>query len=76
MDAKVVESKVRLVKYQVYLGEKLQESLRRYMQDTYGSNTRVKTAVFRRAIAEFLRREGYYGEANRNAERTDGPCSP
>lgn len=67
MDRKVVEKKPKLVKYQVYLGKDLQEALQRYIQDEYPPNTSVITAVFRKAIADFLEKEGYYGNGNKQA---------
>ncbi len=60
MSANGVESKPKLIKYQVYLGEKLQESLERYIEENYAPNTRVKTAVIRIALVEFLKNKGYY----------------
>lgn len=55
------ESKPKPIKYQIYLGEELQESLERYMKDNYAPGSRVKTVVFRKALMEFLKKEGYYG---------------
>ncbi len=60
MDTKVAEDKPKPIKYQVFLGETLQRSLERYIQENYPPDTSVKTIVFRKAIAEFLEREGYY----------------
>lgn len=47
-------------KVQFYLGEKLQESFERYIEENYVPGTRARTAVFRKALAEFLEKEGYY----------------
>ena len=60
MGIKVAENKPKLIKYQVYLGSKLQEPLERYIQDNYAPGTQMKTAVIRKAVMEFLRKEGYY----------------
>ena len=48
------------IKYQIYLGDELQEPLERYIQDNYAPGTHVKTAIIRKAVMEFLRKEGYY----------------
>ena len=55
------EPEPKPIKYQVYLGNKLQVSLERYIQDNYPPRTHVKTAVIRKAVMEFLRKESYYG---------------
>jgi len=54
------ESKPKPTKYQIYLGEELQESLERYMKENYPPGSRVKTVVFRTALIEFLKNKGYY----------------
>jgi len=48
-------------KVQFYLGEKLQEAFERYIQENYPPGTRVRTAVVRMALMEFLKNRGYYG---------------
>lgn len=58
MDSNVAETKDKM--YQVYLGKELEDSFERYMRDKYPPKTRVQTAIIRRALAEFLRGEGYY----------------
>lgn len=60
MDTNVAETKPKPIKYQVYLGDELQQALERYIQDKYGTGASVKTAIFRKALIEFLRNEGYY----------------
>lgn len=60
MNSKVVEEKAKLTKYQVYLTKDLQEAFSRYVSDQFLPEDRVVTAIIRRAIAQFLRKEGYY----------------
>jgi len=55
------ENKPKPVKYQIYLGEELQESVERYIREKYAPGSRVKTTVFRIALMEFMKKEGYYG---------------
>ena len=62
MDTNKVEEKIKLIKYQVYLGEELQQTLERYIRDNYAPGTSVKTAIIRKALIEFLKKEGYYGD--------------
>ncbi|KKK52922.1 hypothetical protein LCGC14_3100030 [marine sediment metagenome] len=60
MNSKVVEKKTKLTKYQVYLTKDLQEAFIRYIREQYLPEDRVVTAVIRKAIAQFLKKEGYY----------------
>ena len=48
--------------YQVYLGQELEEALKRYTSDKFPPGTRVTTSIIRRSVAEFLEREGYYNK--------------
>ena len=63
MNSKVVEEGTKLVKYQVYLTKDLQDAFLRYISEQFLPEDRVVTAVIRRAIAQFLKKEGYYGSA-------------
>ncbi len=67
MDTKVAENEAKLIKYQVFLGIGLQKSLRRYIQDNYPPGTRVQTAIIRKALVEFLKKEGYYDVTTKEA---------
>jgi len=60
MSKSSAESKPKPIKYQIYLGEELQESVERYIKEKYPSGSRVKTVVFRTALVEFMTKEGYY----------------
>lgn len=61
MSTNEVESKDKM--YQVYLGSEVSSAFERYIRDKYPPKTRVQTALIRRALAEFLKREGYYDGA-------------
>ena len=60
MNTNVAETKPKPIKYQVYLGDELQQAFERYSKEKYGAGTSVKTAVFKKALIEFLKKEGYY----------------
>ena len=59
MNTKLVKDKTKL--FQVYLGGDLLDAFQKYVKDNYPPGTRAQTAIFRRAIMEFLKGAGYYG---------------
>ena len=61
MAEKVVEEASKQTKYQVYLSEELHNAFQRYMQENFPGDSRVTTAIIRKALAQFLQKEGYYG---------------
>lgn len=65
------ESKPKPIKYQVYLGDELQEALEKYIRDNYAPRTQVKTAVIRKAVMEFLKKEGYYSSIGGSSHEED-----
>ena len=62
MSIENTEDKPKPVKHQIYLGGELQEALDRYIKENYAPGSRVVTAIFRRAMMEFLKGKGYYVE--------------
>jgi len=54
-----VEQKTEPTRFQIILGEDIEKVLRKYVGETYGQDTRVYTAIIRRAVVEFLKNEGY-----------------
>ena len=67
-----VEDKPGLIKYQIYLGEELQEALEKYIEENYEPGSRLKTAIIRKAVAEFLRKEGYLDQTSHGGEIVKG----
>ena len=59
MENSVVDEKVEPTRFQIILGEDIEKALRKYIGDTFEQDSRVYTTVFRKAVAEFLRKEGY-----------------
>jgi len=62
MNKKVTEERAEPTRFQIILGEDIEKALRKYIGETYGQDTRVYTAIIRRAVIEFLRREGCYND--------------
>ena len=60
MSKSEAESKSKPIKYQIYLGEQLQELVERYMEENFPSGSRVKTIVFKEAMMDYMRKKGYY----------------
>ncbi len=54
------ENKPKPIKYQIYLGGELQESVERYMKENFPPDSRVKTIVFREALMDLMKKKGYY----------------
>ncbi len=61
-----------LTKFQIYLTPELEEAFERYIAYNYTSRDRVISTVFRRAMSEFLEREGFYERNTGQAEAPDG----
>jgi len=59
MENSVVDEKTEPTRFQIILGEDIEKELQRYIGDKYGQGTRVYTAIIKRAVAEFLKKEGY-----------------
>jgi len=59
MEKDAVEEKTEPTRFQIILGEDIEKVLRKYVGETYGQDTRVYTAIIRRAVTEFLKKEGY-----------------
>ncbi len=51
--------KAEPTRFQIILGEDIEKALRKYIEDTFEQDTRVCTAIIRKAVAKFLREEGY-----------------
>ncbi len=64
-----------LTKYQIYLTPELEEAFDKYLAANFTKKDRVLTAVFRRAIADFLEKEGFYekpAEVPENISESEG----
>lgn len=59
MENRVVDEKTEPTRFQIILGEDIEKALRKYVGEVYGHDTRVFTAILRRAVTEFLKKEGY-----------------
>lgn len=55
---KLVKGESKL--FQIYLSGGLLAALQKYLRDNYPPGTRAQTALFRRAIMDFLKSVGYY----------------
>ncbi len=58
----MLKETIKLVKYQVFLGEKLQVAFQQYLADNFTNDSRVRSAIMRKAMTEFLKREGYLND--------------
>ena len=59
MENSVVDEKTIPTRFQIILGEDVEKALQRYIGDNFPQGTRVYTALIRKAVAKFLREEGY-----------------
>ncbi len=59
MEKNAVEEKTEPIRFQIILGEDVEKALQRYIGDNFPHGTRVYTALIRKAVAEFLKKEGY-----------------
>ncbi len=59
MENNAVEEKTEPTRFQIILGEDIEKALRRYIEENFEQDTRVYTAIIRKAVAKFLREEGY-----------------
>lgn len=55
----VVALPLGLTKYQIYLTPQLQEAFDRYIKEQFGPHEHVASALFRKAMEEFLEKRGY-----------------
>lgn len=59
MENKAVRWGTRQYRLQVYLPELLKTALDKYAADQFSSDSRVISAVVRKAVAEYLEKRGY-----------------
>lgn len=54
-----LEEQIRLTKYQIFLGRKLQLRFKKFLEENFTGEGTVYSAVFRKAMEEFLEKRGY-----------------
>ncbi len=59
MENSVVDEKTEPTRFQIILGTDIEKALKDYIDRNFEQDTRVYTAIIRKAVAEFLRKEGY-----------------
>ena len=59
MKNSVAEKKTEPTRFQIILGADIEKALKDYIDRNFEQDSRVYTTVIRKAVAKFLREEGY-----------------
>lgn len=59
METKAVKWGTRQYRLQVYLPESIKVALDKYISENFSSDSRIISAVVRKAVAEYLEKRGY-----------------